>query len=190
MKNLILFSTAIFLFILAGCSSSRKLKTVTSNDKDMSVTAGNNNNRADSSANFKNFSANDLISFAETLIGIRYKYGAESVQDGFDCSGFVNYVFNHFNIPVPRVTTDFANAGEEIPIRECKPGDIILFTGSNAKNHVVGHVGIITENDNGDVKFIHASTSHGVMISGMNSYFAPRFIKVNRIFPGGNETIK
>ena len=95
----------------------------------------------------------------------------------------MNYVFNHFNIPVPRVTTDFTNAGEEVPLKESKPGDIILFTGSDAKSRIVGHVGIITENNNGDVKFIHASTSRGVMISGMNSYFLPRFIKVNRVFP-------
>jgi cell wall-associated NlpC family hydrolase len=184
MKNLILFSTTIFLFILAGCSSSRKLKnTGATNETDNSITTVNKNNRADSSRNFKNVSADELISFAETLIGINYKYGGESLADGFDCSGFVNYVFNHFNISVPRVTTDFANAGEEVPIKESQPGDIILFTGSNAKNRVPGHVGIITENDNGDVKFIHASTSHGIMISGMNSYFAPRFIKVNRILP-------
>ncbi len=122
------------------------------------------------------------MSFAETLIGIKYKYGAESTEDGFDCSGFVNYVFNHFNISVPRVTVDFTNAGEEVPIKNSKPGDIILFTGSNAKRRVVGHVGIITENNDGNVKFIHASTSSGVMISGMNSYFLPRFIKVIRVF--------
>lgn len=188
MKNSILFPLIIFLFILSGCSTSRKLKkTETSKETDIPVTTVNKNNRADSSGNFKNVSSDDLINFAETLIGIRYKYGAESVKDGFDCSGFVNYVFNHFNISVPRVTTDFTNAGEEIPIKESEPGDIILFTGSNARIRTVGHVGIITENDNGDVKFIHASTSRGVMISGMNSYFAPRFIKVNRIFSSNKD---
>jgi hypothetical protein len=43
-------------------------------------------------------------------------------------------------------------------------------------------MGIVTSNKNGDVEFIHASSSRGVMISGMNSYFVPRFVKVNRIF--------
>ena len=184
MKNLFLLSSVIFLFILPGCGSSRKLnKTVTSNENDISGTTANNNNRPGGSIDARKISTDDVINFAETLIGIRYKYGAESVKDGFDCSGFVNYVFNHFNISVPRVTVDFTNTGEEVPLKECRPGDIILFTGSNEKSRVAGHVGIVTENDAGDVKFIHASTTRGVMISGLNSYFAPRFIKVNRIFP-------
>lgn len=107
-------------------------------------------------------------------------------EKGFDCSGFVDYVFNHFNISVPRVSSDFTNAGEQVAIEDSKPGDIILFTGSDAKSGVVGHIGIITENDHGDVKFIHASESSGVIISGMNSYFIPRFVKVNRVFPDQN----
>jgi cell wall-associated NlpC family hydrolase len=176
MKNFFLFLSLILIVVLSGCSASRKLKKIKSD-----VTTKNNL----PSTIISNVSANDVVSFAETLIGIRYKYGAESVEDGFDCSGFVNYVFNHFNIPVPRVTVDFANAGEEVPLKETRPGDIILFTGSNAGSRIVGHVGIITENNNGDVKFIHASTSRGVMISGMNSYFLPRFIKVTRIFSPG-----
>ena len=173
MKNVFLFLSLVLVVILSSCSASRKIK------KTESDVATNNN--APSATTTNNVSADDVVSFAETLIGIRYKYGAESVDNGFDCSGFVNYVFNHFHIPVPRVTVDFDNAGEEVPLKESKPGDIILFTGSDARRRIIGHVGIITENNNGDVKFIHASTSRGVMISGMNSYFSPRFIKVNRI---------
>ncbi len=182
MKNSLLFIALVSILILTGCSTSRKM-----NKKNDNVTteATDKYNVRKSAIKDNNVSANDVVSFAETLIGIKYKYGAESVDDGFDCSGFVNYVFNHFNIPVPRVTTDFTDAGEEVPLRESKPGDIILFTGTNAKSRIVGHVGIITENINGDIKFIHASTSRGVMISGMNSYFLPRFIKVNRVFPEG-----
>ena len=176
MKNFFLFLSIISMLILSSCSTSKKIRKT---EPDVST----KNNLPSPTAN--KVSANDVINFAETLIGIKYKYGGESIEDGFDCSGFVNYVFNHFNISVPRVTTDFANAGEEVPINESKPGDIILFTGSDARSHTVGHVGIITENNNGDVKFIHASTSRGVMISGMNSYFSPRFIKVKRIFPQG-----
>jgi hypothetical protein len=77
---------------------------------------------------------------------------------------------------------DFTNTGKEVNLKNSLPGDIILFTGSNANSGVVGHMGIITENKKGTIKFIHASESRGVMISGMNSYFIPRFVKVNRIF--------
>lgn len=132
--------------------------------------------------NTKNISASELVNFAETLIGVRYRYGSAIKEKGFDCSGFITYVFSHFNIPVPRSSVDFTNAGKEIPIKYSKPGDIILFTGKNGNSGVVGHMGIVTENKKGRFKFIHASESRGVMISGMNSYFVPRFVKVNRIF--------
>ena len=123
-----------------------------------------------------------LVAFGKSLVGAPYLYASSDPAKGFDCSGFINYVFNHFNIWVPRVSADFTNAGINIPIEFSKPGDIILFTGSDAKSGIVGHMGIITENNNGNVKFIHASESRGVMISGMNSYFLPRFVKVNRVF--------
>lgn len=185
-----LFSFSLFcIMIITGCTASKKLKSAQGETHAaIHSTVVIKKKMPAIAVNTKSVSPGDLINFAETLIGIKYRYGAESVEDGFDCSGFVNYVFNHFNISVPRVTTDFTSAGEEVPISDSKPGDIILFTGTDPKSGVVGHVGIITQNNNGDVKFIHASTSRGVMISGMNSYFIPRFIKVNRVFQSANET--
>ena len=132
--------------------------------------------------NTKNVSSGALVEFAETLVGVKYKYGSMIKENGFDCSGFINYVFNHFNISVPRMTVDFTNAGNEVPIKNSRPGDLILFTGSDAKSGVVGHMGIIVSNKNGDLKFIHASTSQGVMISGMNSYFLPSVCKSEQSF--------
>ncbi|MDE3182339.1 MAG: C40 family peptidase [Bacteroidota bacterium] len=186
MKNFLLFLSLLSIVILTGCSVSRKM-----NKPEPTAGSGIHSEVIIKkkvpahSIDTKNVLPEDVVTFAETLIGIKYKYGSESVERGFDCSGFVNYVFNHFNISVPRITIDFTNAGEEVPIAEGKPGDIILFTGTDAKSGVVGHIGIITQNNNGDVKFIHASTSRGVIISGMNSYFLPRFVKVNRLFPEG-----
>ena len=133
--------------------------------------------------NVKNVSAEELTVFAETLLGIPYRYGSMNIENGFDCSGFINYVFNHFEIAVPRTTVDFTNAGKEVSIRESKKGDIILFTGSDAKSGIVGHMGIITENKKNSFWFIHAASGKGVMISSMNNYFIPRFVKVIRLFP-------
>jgi cell wall-associated NlpC family hydrolase len=183
MKSISLFSFIISIIILTGCSASRKLKTAEEpappEVKSVVVIKKKVPGRI---IDTKNVSPDDVISFAETLIGIKYRYGSMDKQKGFDCSGFINYVFNHFNISVPRVSVDFTNAGEEVSLKDSKPGDIILFTGSDAKSGIVGHMGLITENKNGDVKFIHASESRGVIISGMNSYFIPRFVKVNRVF--------
>lgn len=179
----------ICVVILTGCSATRRSRTPTTtnnttiNSADIESKVVIKNKVAPRIINTKNVSRQDLVNFAESLIGVKYKYGSMIKENGFDCSGFINYVFNHFNISVPRMTVDFTNAGKEIPAKYGKPGDLILFTGSDPQSGIVGHMGIIIENSNGDLKFIHASTSRGVMISGMNSYFLPRFVKVNRVFP-------
>lgn len=185
LKSLSFFAAIICIIILTGCGASRKTGTSVSTNKstDIESKVVIKNKVAPRVINTKNVKPEEVVQFAETLIGVKYKYGSMSREKGFDCSGFINYVFNHFKISVPRITVDFTNAGTEIPAKLSRPGDLILFTGSDAQSGVVGHMGLITENKNGELKFIHASTSSGVMISGMNSYFLPRFVKVNRIFP-------
>ena len=182
-----IISACILLSIIVvatGCSSTRKstVSPASSNAADIRSTVVIKKKVAPVSIQTKNISASDLVKFAQTLIGVKYKYGSSDKKNGFDCSGFISYVFDHFNIKVPRRSLDFTNAGKEVLLKDSRPGDLILFTGSDAKSGEVGHMGIITENKNGWIQFIHASTSRGVMISGMNSYFVPRYVKTNRIF--------
>ena len=138
--------------------------------------------------NTKNVVADSVVDFAKTLIGTRYKYGSAIKEQGFDCSGFITYVFNHFKIQVPRISRDFTNAGTSVPIEESKPGDLILFTGTDTTGWIVGHMGIITQNNNGKIQFIHSASgkSIGVIISGMSKYFETRFVKVIRVFADEN----
>jgi cell wall-associated NlpC family hydrolase len=134
--------------------------------------------------NTKNVVADSVVEFAKTLIGTRYKYGSAIKEQGFDCSGFITYVFNHFKIQVPRISKDFTNAGTPVAPAESKSGDLILFTGTDTTGWVVGHMGIITQNENGRLQFIHSASgkSIGVIISGMSKYFETRLVKVIRIF--------
>ncbi len=136
--------------------------------------------------NTKHVDPDELVSFAESLQGVPYKYGSAKKEIGFDCSGFIFYVFTHFNIAVPRSSIDFTNAGKDVPLTDSKRGDLILFTGSNPESGVVGHMGIITENNKGMIRFIHSASGNGagVMISGMNRYFVERYVKVIRVFMG------
>lgn len=183
MKTILLFLGIISILLLAGCSASRKIsKPEEPKSPYIRSIVVIKNKVPERKIDTKNIAADDLVAFAKTLLGIKYTYGSMVKERGFDCSGFINYVFNHFNISVPRISVDFTNAGKEIPIEDSKPGDLILFTGHNEKSGVVGHLGIITENNNVVVQFIHASESRGVIISDMNSYFIPRFVKVNRVF--------
>lgn len=185
MKTLYTCAFLGILFFLASCSSTRK--TVSKKEypsvKGLRSTVHIKKEVPVYPINTGNVNPKNLVAFAKTLLGVPYKYGSMDKKKGFDCSGFIDYVFGHFRIKVPRISSNFTNSGEEIPIEDSHPGDLILFTGSNEHSGVVGHMGIITENHHGILKFIHASSSRGVMISGMNSYFIPRFVKVNRIFP-------
>ena len=124
-----------------------------------------------------------IVAFAKTQIGISYKYCSMSPDGGFDCSGFVNYVFNHFSIKVPRASVDFTNVGEDIKLSQSQPGDLILFTGTNPYKRVVGHIGIIIGNDHGDINFIQSTSGavYGVVISPLDKKYMSRFVKVIRI---------
>lgn len=126
-----------------------------------------------------------IIAFAKKQIGVPYKYAGSSPKTGFDCSGFVNYVFTKFGYKVPRRSRDFKNVGRKIKLNKCKKGDIILFAGYNIKKRPIGHVGIIVENNNGKIKFIHSATSkhRGVVISNYNKikYYTKRFAGIRRL---------
>ncbi|MDB5193458.1 MAG: hypothetical protein JWQ96_3021 [Segetibacter sp.] len=126
----------------------------------------------------------ELLQFANTLVGTPYKYGSIDPAAGFDCSGFITYVFSHFNITVPRSSIDFTNVQKEVPLTDAKPGDLVLFTGTDSTVHHVGHMGIISANDNNVYHFIHSTSgkSYGVTVTELNKYYMKRFVKIIRVF--------
>ncbi len=129
-------------------------------------------------------SPEELLNYAKTLIGTPYKYASTDPLIGFDCSGFITYVFNHFHIAVPRSSIDFTNVEKAIPLADAKPGDIVLFTGTDSTTREVGHMGIITSKENDEYFFIHSSSgkAKGVTISLLNKYYSFRFVKTIRVF--------
>lgn len=126
-----------------------------------------------------------VVAFAQTLQGTPYKYASADPSQGLDCSGFITYVFNHFDIDVPRSSVDFTNEGREIAPAEAVPGDLILFTGTDSTIPIVGHMGIVTGNKKGNLSFIHSTSgkADGVTVTPLNKYYKTRFVKVIRIFP-------
>ena len=131
-----------------------------------------------------NISADSVISFAKSLIGITYKYGSTDPKVGFDCSGFFTFVFNHFNIKVPRSSREFEFSGINVPLLQATKGDILLFTGTDSTERFIGHMGLILSNDKGNINFIHSSSgkAYGVTISPLDKYYMGRFLKIIRIF--------
>jgi cell wall-associated NlpC family hydrolase len=126
-----------------------------------------------------------LVAFAKTLVGIPYLYASTDPRKGFDCSGFITYVFNHFDLAVPRSSVDFTNMGREIAIEKAKSGDLILFTGTDSSDFIVGHMGIVENAINDTLRFIHSTSgkAKGVVISPLGDYYKKRFVKVIRVFP-------
>lgn len=133
--------------------------------------------------NTKNVRPEEVVNFAETLIGTPYMYGSVNPRIGFDCSGFITYVFNHFGIGVPRSSIDFTSVGKEVLVSNAQKGDIILFTGTNPTEKFVGHMGLVVSNAD-TLRFIHSSSGKamGVTITPLNKYYLSRFVKVIRIF--------
>lgn len=131
----------------------------------------------------KDQSPENIVSFAKTLIGVPYKYASTDPAEGFDCSGFITYVFNHFGISVPRSSIDFTDVGREVSLSNARAGDLILFTGTDSTERFVGHMGIVTENTD-SLRFIHSTSGkkYGVTITALNPYYKKRFVKVTRVF--------
>jgi len=82
--------------------------------------------------------SSEIVEYAKTLIGTPYLYGSVDPAKGLDCSGFINAVSNHFEIKVPRSSAEFTNLGTTIETNNAKPGDLILFTGTDPSKHVSG----------------------------------------------------
>lgn len=124
------------------------------------------------------------MTFAASLKGVPYFYGGVT-KKGFDCSGFVYYVFKKFNISVPRTSSSYLKFGKKKKIKDCQPADVIVFTGTNSSIKKPGHIGLVLRNNNGVIDFIHASSSKrhfGVTITRYNlSGYEKRFLHVTSV---------
>ncbi|RYZ26162.1 MAG: NlpC/P60 family protein [Chitinophagaceae bacterium] len=132
----------------------------------------------------KSVQPKQVVDFAKTLIGVPYLYGSTDPAKGFDCSGFITYVFKHFDIAVPRSSIDFTNVGREVSAAQAAEGDLILFTGTDSAEKFVGHMGIVVSNSD-TLRFIHSTSGkqYGVTITPLNNYYKGRYVKTVRIFP-------
>ncbi len=125
----------------------------------------------------------ELVEYAQLFYGVPYLYGSSDPEAGFDCSGFINHVYSHFGIEVPRSSADFTNLGEPVKVEKAAPGDLILFTGTDLESGIVGHIGIVTSNDQAGLEFIHSSSGkdYSVTTSLLEGYYESRFVKVIRV---------
>ncbi len=129
--------------------------------------------------------ASDLVMAAMNFIGVRYRRGGSSAEQGFDCSGFTRYVFEHsVGLVLPRRADEQAhNAGlAAIRREELRPGDLVFF---NTMRRAFSHVGIYI----GEGRFIHSPRSGGeVRIEDMRqAYWSTRFNGARRADAAASE---
>ncbi|MDQ8014339.1 MAG: LysM peptidoglycan-binding domain-containing protein [Flavobacterium nitrogenifigens] len=120
-----------------------------------------------------------LIASATENIGIRYRSGG-TTKAGFDCSGLMFCTFGNFDIKLPRSSIEQSRIGTKVASDEAQKGDLIFFR-TNGRRHI-NHVGMVVENVDGEIKFVHSSTHGGVMISSTKEpYYTRAFSQVNRV---------
>ncbi|MBB4801435.1 cell wall-associated NlpC family hydrolase [Flavobacterium nitrogenifigens] len=120
-----------------------------------------------------------IISYAKQYLGTPYVYASSNPKKGFDCSGFVSYVFSNFGVTLPRSSNGYKNLGKALKPEEFKVGDVLVFYGYKNRN-IVGHVGIICEANGMQSKFIHASSGKAqqVTITALDTeHYTKRFYK-------------
>ncbi len=117
-----------------------------------------------------------LLNYALSLQGTPYRYGKETPEEGFDCSGFVRHVYGKQGVWLPRTVREMASSLPIIPDDDLRSGDLVFF---NTSGRIYSHVGIFINDD----KFIHAPSKRTgrVLVSSMNNgYWRKRFTGVRR----------
>jgi cell wall-associated NlpC family hydrolase len=121
--------------------------------------------------------AQEVLVNALSLTGIKYRSGGSSPETGFDCSGFVRYVFQQAaSLTLPHSARALAQLGQSIPIKELQPGDLVFF---NTLKSTFSHVGIYLGNN----RFIHAaSAGKSIDVTNLDdAYWSKRFTGARRL---------
>ena len=129
--------------------------------------------------------ADSVVAFALRQLGTPYTYAGTSPATGFDCSGFVQYVYGHVGVATPHSTALLITAGQPVPRAQARPGDLVVFTGTAVGASTPGHAGIIVAAGAGPLRFVHSSSARresGVKISQVEGTdYERRFMQVRRV---------
>ncbi|MDA8210546.1 MAG: NlpC/P60 family protein [Clostridia bacterium] len=114
-----------------------------------------------------------ILEYAKTLMGSPYRYGGQTPQ-GFDCSGYIQYVLKNFGLTTPRTAAEQFNSGKKITPQEARPGDLVAFKDGAS----ISHSGIYL----GGGKFISSASSKGVSIADVyGPYWGQHFFGFSRL---------
>lgn len=125
--------------------------------------------------------AEAVVATALSFSGVKYRYGG-TTRKGMDCSGLLYVSFHENDFPLPRVSHKMAQEGQNVKVRQLKKGDLLFFR-TTRRGGKINHVGLVVEVEGDDVRFIHATTSRGVIVSSLSEgFWNYAFVKATRVF--------
>ena len=159
MKKILLLFIA-FSFVMSSCSSSKKIVKNTTKKKLSKV--------------------DKIVANAMNYKGVRYKFGG-TTKRGMDCSGIIYVAFGSENVQLPRISRDMAKRGKKVSLSKTKKGDLLFFKTSK-RGRGINHVGLVVSVNKGLIKFIHSTSSRGVIVSLLSEkYWKKAFVKATNI---------
>jgi cell wall-associated NlpC family hydrolase len=182
-KAIVMFCLLFFLMVLLSSNAIAAEKSQKQSfssgcaDITASGTGTSENNNLCRNNRYIGSTEGNIVNFAKKFIGVRYVYGGKSPR-GFDCSGFIGYVYKNFGINLSRSAQSMYTNGIKVSRSALKAGDILFFDASPRKSSgAVDHAGIYLGNDN----FIHASSSTGVVRIQKLSQYKGIFLGAKRV---------
>ncbi|UII74699.1 C40 family peptidase [Flagellimonas sp. HMM57] len=172
----------IIILLVFGCGTTKKKRTYRSTPKTISVEGSEEESIPivkPKKEKRKYTKADSIIATAMTFSGTRYKYGG-TTKKGMDCSGLLYVSLKENDIIFPRASHQMAEEGKRIKIPQVQKGDLLFFkTGKSGKR--INHVGLVVDVEGDDIKFIHSTTSRGVIVSSLREgYWNYAFVKATR----------
>ncbi|KAF9658681.1 C40 family peptidase [Tenacibaculum sp. ZH5_bin.1] len=170
----------IVSFLMISCGSSKNVSTTYRTRTKKVTKVKKNTQLATTKSSSKVTVADKIVWTAVTYKGVPYRFGGMTKR-GMDCSGLIFTSFKQRNMPIARTSHQMYLQGENISLREVQRGDLLFFKTSR-KRGKVNHVGLVTSVDNGDIRFIHSTTSRGVIVTSLHeNYWKRAFIKAKRV---------
>ncbi|WP_224485260.1 C40 family peptidase [Robertkochia aurantiaca] len=180
------------LLLLVACKSKQKSISVAASDnsainykaKAAIAAAGDEsslpeNKPEEPTDNTFNPLVNDIVRTAIDYTGVRYKFGG-TTKKGMDCSGLIYVAFTKYEIPIQRASFQMAKQGDAISLEEVRKGDLLFFT--TGKKNRINHVGLVVEVSQSEIRFIHSTSSRGVLVSSLDEgYWNYAFDHARRI---------
>ena len=181
-KKILFLCTLSFFMISCGSSKNvsstyrKEVSTITPKEIDAIGTKPNETEIIEKKVTI----ADKIVWTAVTYKGVPYRFGGMSKR-GMDCSGLIFTSFQQRNVSIARSSQEMYRQGESISLREVQRGDLLFFKTSRRRGRV-NHVGLVTSVDNGDVRFIHSTTSQGVIVTSLDeNYWKHAFVEAKRV---------